>query len=82
MILAGLILFLQQLQLITFAESLGGVESFITYPATQTHADIPIKERKKRGIDNCLLRFSVGIEQAEDLKHDLNQALKQFETGT
>ncbi|API94165.1 MULTISPECIES: methionine biosynthesis PLP-dependent protein [Virgibacillus] len=74
--------FLQQLQLITFAESLGGVESFITYPATQTHADIPIKERKKRGIDNCLLRFSVGIEQAEDLKHDLNQALKQFETGT
>ncbi|MEW9675690.1 methionine biosynthesis PLP-dependent protein [Lentibacillus sp. L22] len=67
--------FLQQLQLITFAESLGGVESFITYPATQTHADIPIEERVKRGVDDRLLRFSVGIEQADDLKQDLKQAL-------
>ncbi|SHH94793.1 methionine biosynthesis PLP-dependent protein [Virgibacillus chiguensis] len=70
--------FLQQLQLITFAESLGGVESFITYPATQTHADIPINKRTKRGIDDCLLRFSVGIEHVNDLKHDLQNALQAF----
>ncbi|WP_145543358.1 methionine biosynthesis PLP-dependent protein [Virgibacillus sp. SK37] len=65
--------FLQNLQVITFAESLGGVESFITYPATQTHADIPLEERIERGIDNRLLRFSVGIEKAEDLIQDLKQ---------
>ncbi|MRH41055.1 methionine biosynthesis PLP-dependent protein [Aquibacillus halophilus] len=66
--------FLQQLQLITFAESLGGVESFITYPATQTHGDIPEQERIRRGVCNRLLRFSVGIEHVEDLKTDLRQA--------
>ncbi|PAV29726.1 cystathionine gamma-synthase [Virgibacillus profundi] len=65
--------FLQNLQVITFAESLGGVESFITYPATQTHAEIPLEERMDRGIDNRLLRFSVGIEKAEDLIQDLKQ---------
>jgi cystathionine gamma-synthase len=64
--------FLANLQLITFAESLGGVESFITYPTTQTHADIPQEERKRRGIDDRLLRFSVGIEEAEDIIADLN----------
>ncbi|MTW86553.1 methionine biosynthesis PLP-dependent protein [Virgibacillus dakarensis] len=71
-------LFLQRLKLITFAESLGGVESFITYPATQTHADIPIEERTKRGVDDRLLRFSVGIEQVNDLKKDLQQALTKL----
>lgn len=65
--------FLQNLRLIAFAESLGGVESFITYPATQTHADIPEEERNARGVDNSLLRFSVGIEEAEDLIADLQQ---------
>lgn len=65
--------FLQNLKLIAFAESLGGVESFITYPATQTHADIPEEERIARGVDNSLLRFSVGIEEAEDLIEDLQQ---------
>lgn len=65
--------FLQNLKLIAFAESLGGVESFITYPATQTHADIPEEERTARGVDNSLLRFSVGIEEAEDLIEDLQQ---------
>ena len=59
--------FLQNLKLISFAESLGGVESFITYPATQTHADIPEEIRIETGVDNRLLRFSVGIEDAEDL---------------
>src|SRR5690625_5064340 len=63
--------FLTNLQLITFAESLGGVESFITYPATQTHADIPVEERTRRGVDDRLLRFSVGIEEAEDIIADL-----------
>lgn len=67
--------FLQNLQLICFAESLGGVESFITYPATQTHADIPEEVRIATGVDNCLLRFSVGIEDSEDLINDLTQAL-------
>ncbi|WP_068677587.1 methionine biosynthesis PLP-dependent protein [Oceanobacillus sp. Castelsardo] len=65
--------FLQKLQVITFAESLGGVESFITYPATQTHADIPLEERIERGVDDRLLRFSVGIEKAQDLIQDLKQ---------
>jgi cystathionine gamma-synthase len=67
--------FLKSLKLITFAESLGGVESFITYPATQTHADIPEKIRLETGVDNRLLRFSVGIECAEDIIYDLEQAI-------
>lgn len=67
--------FLENLHLITFAESLGGVESFITYPTTQTHADIPEEEREKRGVDKRLLRFSVGLEEAEDLIADFKQAL-------
>ncbi len=67
--------FLKSLQLIAFAESLGGVESFITYPTVQTHADIPIEERNRRGICDRLLRFSVGIEDVDDLLADLNQAL-------
>ncbi|MCG7345919.1 methionine biosynthesis PLP-dependent protein [Sporosarcina sp. ACRSL] len=67
--------FLQSLQLITFAESLGGGESLITYPTTQTHADIPEEERERRGVDKRLLRFSVGLEEAEDIIADLKQAL-------
>ncbi|EGT77213.1 Cystathionine gamma-synthase [Haemophilus haemolyticus M19501] len=66
--------FLKSIKLITFAESLGGTESFITYPATQTHMDIPESERVARGITNTLLRFSVGIENVEDIKADLLQA--------
>ncbi|MFK2824808.1 methionine biosynthesis PLP-dependent protein [Bacillus sp. B190/17] len=70
--------FLQNLQLITFAESLGGVESFITYPATQTHADVPEEVRIQNGVCNRLLRFSVGIEHGEDLIADLAQAFKKM----
>ncbi|MCP8967119.1 methionine biosynthesis PLP-dependent protein [Ectobacillus ponti] len=66
---------LQSLKLITFAESLGGIESLMTYPATQTHADIPEEIRTARGVCNRLLRFSVGIENANDLIQDLQQAL-------
>lgn len=70
--------FLKAINLITFAESLGGAESFITYPATQTHMDIPEAERIARGITNTLLRFSVGLEHVEDIKADLLQAFKQL----
>lgn len=70
--------FLKAIKLITFAESLGGAESFITYPATQTHMDIPEAERIARGITNTLLRFSVGLEHVEDIKADLLQAFKQL----
>lgn len=73
--------FLQGLELITFAESLGGVESLITYPATQTHADIPEEVRIQAGVDNCLLRFSVGIEDAEDLIADLEKAFATIIEG-
>ncbi|WP_071458864.1 methionine biosynthesis PLP-dependent protein [Bacillus massilinigeriensis] len=69
--------FLQSLQTITFAESLGGVESLITYPTTQTHADIPEEIREKSGVCKRLLRFSVGIEDAEDLAEDLGRALEK-----
>ncbi|MGE6752949.1 methionine biosynthesis PLP-dependent protein [Rossellomorea sp. NPDC071047] len=71
--------FLQHLKIITFAESLGGVESFITYPATQTHADIPEEERNRLGICNRLLRFSVGIEFIADLIEDLENVFQQLE---
>jgi cystathionine gamma-synthase len=66
---------LERVKLILFAESLGGVESLITYPVTQTHADVPEADRLARGIDEKLLRLSVGIESAEDLIADLAQAL-------
>ncbi len=62
-------------KLITFAESLGGVETLITFPAVQTHADIDQKTRDRLGITSALLRLSVGIEDAEDLIADLEQAL-------
>lgn len=66
---------LKSVRLIRFAESLGGVESLITYPATQTHADLTEEERESRGITACLLRLSVGIEDVNDLIADLSQAL-------
>ena len=66
---------LKRLNLISFAESLGGVESLMTLPAVQTHADIPEAERLRLGICESLLRLSVGIENPEDLITDLAQAL-------
>lgn len=68
--------FLQQLKLVSFAESLGGVESLMTYPATQTHMDIPEDIRIANGVCNRLLRFSVGIERELDLIADLDQAFR------
>lgn len=66
---------LERVKIIHFAESLGGVETLITYPATQTHADLPAEEREARGINNRLLRLSVGLESPADLIHDIQQAL-------
>lgn len=67
---------LRHIRLIAFAESLGGVESLMTYPAVQTHADIPLEIREAVGVDDRLLRFSVGIEHPEDLIDDLGSALE------
>lgn len=66
---------LRHIKLIAFAESLGGVESLMTYPAVQTHADIPLEIREAVGVDDRLLRFSVGIEHVDDLIADLDAAL-------
>jgi len=59
----------------SLAESLGGVESLIEHPAIMTHASVPAEERKKLGIDDTLIRLSVGIESVEDLREDLERAL-------
>ena len=66
---------LEKLRLISFAESLGGVESLMTLPAVQTHGDIPEAERQRLGICESLLRLSVGTESVEDIIADLEQAL-------
>ena len=66
---------LANVRLIRFAESLGGTESLITYPMTQTHADVPEADRIRKGITDTLLRLSVGLEDAADLTADLAQAL-------
>jgi len=68
---------LERVKLIQYAESLGGVESLVTYPMLQTHADVPEEERLRKGIDGCLLRLSVGLESAADLIADLSQAMEE-----
>jgi cystathionine gamma-synthase/cystathionine gamma-lyase len=68
--------FVKALRFFSFAESLGGVESLACYPATMTHAAFPPEERLRRGITEGTIRLSVGIEDAEDLKADINQALR------
>jgi cystathionine gamma-synthase len=67
---------LARVRVISFAESLGGVESLMTFPAVQTHGDIPAEMREQLGISDRLLRLSVGIEAADDLIADLEQALE------
>ncbi|MDE6000754.1 MAG: PLP-dependent aspartate aminotransferase family protein [Clostridia bacterium] len=67
---------LGKVKVFQYAESLGGVESLITYPMLQTHADVPEKERNARGITDAFLRISVGIENVDDLIEDLEQAFK------
>jgi cystathionine beta-lyase/cystathionine gamma-synthase len=67
---------LERCQVFTLAESLGGVESLIEHPGLMTHASIPAAQRAKIGIDDGLIRLSVGIEAVEDLIADLEQALR------
>ena len=66
---------LAKVKIITFAESLGGPETLITFPATQTHADVSPEDREKLGITDCFLRMSVGLENVNDLMEDLAQAM-------
>jgi cystathionine gamma-lyase len=74
--LAGTRRFLERCRVFALAESLGGVESLIEHPAIMTHASIPAAQRKALGIGDSLVRLSVGIEDIEDLKADVEQALR------
>jgi cystathionine beta-lyase/cystathionine gamma-synthase len=67
--------FMTRTKLFSLAESLGGVESLLCHPTTMTHASIPKEVREARGVDDGLLRLSVGIEDADDLRADLERAL-------
>ncbi len=72
---------LGKVKLISFAESLGGVESLITYPILQTHSAIPSEIREKLGVNETLLRLSIGIEDVQDLIDDLDQAINSHEVS-
>ena len=76
--LAGTRRFLEAVQVFALAESLGGVESLIEHPAIMTHATIPAETRATLGIGDSLVRLSVGIEDVEDLRADLRQALARI----
>ena len=67
--------FIKKLRLFAFAESLGGVESLIEHPAIMTHASLPAEVRRDLGIEDSLIRLSIGIEDVDDLIADLDQAL-------
>lgn len=67
---------LERCRIFALAESLGGVESLIEHPAIMTHAGIPAEQRRAVGISDTLVRISVGVEDPEDLKSDLDQALR------
>ena len=67
---------LKNIKLITFAESLGGTESLLTYPVIQTHPDVPREQKERLGINEKLLRMSVGLEAAADIIEDLRQAFE------
>ena len=68
---------LNAVRLLSLAESLGGVETLISHPATMTHASVPVEHRVALGITDGLVRISAGVEDIEDLKEDLAQALEQ-----
>ena len=70
---------LKQVRMIKFAESLGGVETLITYPTTQTHADVPEEVRLKNGITPCTLRLSTGIEDIEDLLGEVSEVFASLQ---
>jgi cystathionine gamma-lyase/cystathionine beta-lyase/cystathionine gamma-lyase/homocysteine desulfhydrase len=69
---------LESVRLMALAESLGGVETLVSHPATMTHASVPHDQRQQLGITDDLVRVSVGIEDVEDLKDDLSQALDRL----
>ncbi len=69
--------FLENVQIFALAESLGGVESLVEHPAIMTHASVPLENRKKLGIDDSLIRLSVGIEDIDDLLEDLKFAFSK-----
>uniref|UniRef100_A0A8C4VW91 Cystathionine gamma-lyase n=1 Tax=Gopherus evgoodei TaxID=1825980 RepID=A0A8C4VW91_9SAUR len=69
-------IFLKNLKLLTLAESLGGYESLAEHPAIMTHASVPKEEREVLGINDTLIRLSIGLEDAQDILEDLEQALK------
>lgn len=69
---------MESVELFSLAESLGGVESLINHPASMTHASIPKEERLKSGLVDSLIRLSIGVEDAEDLLEDLEQALNKI----
>ena len=73
--LAGTRRFLEAVRIFSLAESLGGVESLIEHPGIMTHATIPLETRQQLGIGDALVRLSVGVEDVEDLWHDLSEAL-------
>lgn len=70
---------LEKVRMIKFAESLGGVETLITYPTTQTHADVPKEIRERNGITEETLRLSVGIEDEKDLLEELEKVFREVE---
>ena len=70
---------LSKVRMIKFAESLGGVETLVTYPTTQTHADVPEEIRERNGITRSTLRLSVGIEDAQDLLEELEKVFAETE---
>lgn len=70
---------LEKVRMIKYAESLGGVETLITYPATQTHADVPKEIRERNGITESTLRLSVGIEDVRDLLEELDTVFRETE---
>ncbi len=67
---------LKNVKIFMLGESLGGVESLISHPASMTHAAVPKEKREAMGLTDSLIRFSVGIEDIEDLIEDLEQAIK------
>jgi cystathionine gamma-lyase len=69
--------FLENVKVFALAESLGGVESLIEHPAIMTHASVPPENRKALGIDDAMIRLSIGVENVEDLLRDLSQALER-----
>jgi len=71
--------FLENLQIFSLAESLGGVESLANHPAIMTHASVPPENRKKLGIHDNMIRLSCGIEDEDDLIADLKRALKKID---